>query len=496
VLITDTQGAIEYVNQRFTDVTGYTAGEVLGLTPRVLRSGRTAPEVYQRLWSTITSGAEWRGELENRKKSGELYWDDASISPIRNSSGTITHFLAVQQDVTARKHAETEIRRLNERLEQRVLERTSQLAAVNTKLRRHRRELQEYIDAMSTMNAKIDVEGRLLLVNRIAQQASGLPLETLLGSSFLDGAWWAFDPDVRTRVRSAFWQAVAGTPVSYDEQLFVFDKVATINLTLVPVNGADGDVAYIVAEGRDISRRIEVEEALKAANHELEAFTYSVSHDLRAPIRQIDGFSRLLEDDLEGMLDETARRYLSRVREGTQRMGRLVDDLLRLAQVGRQDIRPRTTSLATLLSEVLADLQGDLVGRRVQWKLGHLPTVDCDPGLMKVVLTNLVANAVKYTRPRHPAVIEIGHDSPNGRQVFFVRDNGVGFDTKYADRLFGAFQRLHRAEEFEGTGIGLATVQRIVHKHGGEIWAEAEPDKGATFYFTLGSALGTATGAR
>jgi light-regulated signal transduction histidine kinase (bacteriophytochrome) len=193
-------------------------------------------------------------------------------------------------------------------------------------------------------------------------------------------------------------------------------------------------------------------------------------------------------EQFDASLDSKARHFLTRIRDSTQHMGRLVDDLLRLAQLGRQDIRPRVASLDALVEEVVADVQGDIADREVQWKIDPLPSVECDPGLIKVVLTNLVANAVKYTRPRNPAVVEVGQMSRNGRPVFFVRDNGVGFDMRYADRLFGVFQRLHRAEDFEGTGVGLATVQRIVHKHGGEIWAESEPDHGAAFFFTIGPA--------
>ena len=385
-----------------------------------------------------------------------------------------------------RKRADVRIRGLTEHLEQRVLDRTGELEAANTELGVRRRELQDFIDAMSTMNAKIACDGTLLLVNRIAQRASGFPIDRLIGMNFLDGQWWSFDPDVQARVRNAFASAVGGALVSYEERMMVFGKIITVLLTLVPVTGQGGNVAYIVAEGRDISRRIEVEDALKAANQELEAFTYSVSHDLRAPIRQIDGFSRLLVEHVGGSLDDRAKHYLSRVRESTVRMGRLVDDLLRLSQLGRQDMRPRLASLNDVLQEVIAEIQSDVSERDVEWKLTPLPKVQCDPGLVKVVFTNLLANAVKYTRTRPRAVIEIGPGTRNGHGTIFVRDNGVGFDMKYADRLFGVFQRLHRADEFEGTGVGLATVQRIIHKHGGEIWADAEPDRGAAFHFTLG----------
>jgi PAS domain S-box-containing protein len=490
VLITDTNGRIEYVNQRFTEDTGYPAAEVIGRTPAVLQSGETPKEVFEGLWSTITGGGEWRGELLNRKNDGERFWSQSSISPLRDSKGTITHFLGVQQDITQRKHAESEILSLNESLERRVLERTNQLAGVNIELTRRERELQEYIDAMSTLNAKVAPDGTILLINRIAQQASGLPLESLINTSFLEGGWWTYDPQVVARVHDAFSQACSGKTVSYEERVLAFGKVMTINFSLVPIIGPDGQVAYVVAEGGDITRRVEAEEALKTANQELEAFTYSVSHDLRAPLRQVDGFCRILVEHAGPTVDDKSRHYLTRIQEGTQHMGRLVDDLLSLASVGRQDARIRSTPLGPVVDETVGDLRADLGDRKIQWSIGPLPTVACDPGLVKIVFTNLLSNAVKYTRPRPLAVIEVACTSQKGQMTFLVRDNGVGFKMKYADKLFGVFQRLHRTDQFEGTGVGLATVQRIIHKHGGRIWAEAEPDRGATFYFTL--APGTA----
>jgi len=225
--------------------------------------------------------------------------------------------------------------------------------------------------------------------------------------------------------------------------------------------------------------------ALAAANRELETFTYSVSHDLRAPLRQIDGFSRILVEHVGPGLDSKSQHYLRRIQEGTQHMGRLVDDLLNLAQLGRLDVRSRSTSLDAIVNDVLSELRADWGDRIIQWTIGRLPTVECDPGLMKIVFTNLLSNAIKYTRPREVAIIEVGCTVSDGQCTVFVRDNGVGFNMKYADKLFGVFQRLHRADQFEGTGVGLATVQRIIHKHGGEIWAEAEPNRGATFFFTL-----------
>jgi light-regulated signal transduction histidine kinase (bacteriophytochrome) len=184
-------------------------------------------------------------------------------------------------------------------------------------------------------------------------------------------------------------------------------------------------------------------------------------------------------------MDAEGQRYLGEIRDASQRMAAMIEDLLRLAQIGRQQLKLQKTSIKDLIDDVLADLKSEVCERRIEWRVGELPSLECDRGLIKQVFTNLVGNAVKYTRPREVAVIEIGHCDGEGHPVIFVRDNGAGFEMKYADKLFGAFQRLHRQDEFEGTGVGLATVHRIIRRHGGRIWAEAEPQKGATFYFTL-----------
>jgi light-regulated signal transduction histidine kinase (bacteriophytochrome) len=224
---------------------------------------------------------------------------------------------------------------------------------------------------------------------------------------------------------------------------------------------------------------------LEAANKESEAFSYSVAHDLRAPLRHISGFSKILQDNYGTTLDATAQGYLRFVCDGAKHMGRLVDDLLTMGRVGRQKLVPKPTDLNSLLGGAVESLQPEYEGRQIDWKIGELPSVECDPALMKEVFANLISNAVKYTRPREKAVIEVGQLTTDGGPTIFVRDNGTGFDQRYAHKLFGLFQRLHTAEEFEGTGVGLATAQRIVARHGGRIWAEAEVDKGATFFFTL-----------
>jgi light-regulated signal transduction histidine kinase (bacteriophytochrome) len=203
-------------------------------------------------------------------------------------------------------------------------------------------------------------------------------------------------------------------------------------------------------------------------------------------LRHISGFSKMLEEELGTSLGPDARRYLDRIQTGIQKMGLLVDELLNLARVGRHVLHPQPSQMNSIVADVIAMLQPDSQGRHVEWLIADLPTVECDAVLVKQVFQNLLANALKFTRPRARALIEVSCKEEDGQPVFMVRDNGVGFSMKYVDKLFGVFQRLHSSNEFEGTGIGLVTVQRIVHKHGGRVWASAEVDKGAAFYFTLG----------
>jgi PAS domain S-box-containing protein len=237
----------------------------------------------------------------------------------------------------------------------------------------------------------------------------------------------------------------------------------------------------------DLDRRVLDRTAkLEATNKELEAFAYSVSHDLRAPLRHIDGFLELLEKKAGTALDEQGRHYMDTISNAAQKMDQLIDDLLSFSRTGRQAMSLQPVDLESLASDIIRELKPDTAGRIIHWHIGDLPAVEGDSSTMRMVLANLIENAVKFTRPREKARIEIGSlPGKNSEAVIFVRDNGVGFDMTYADKLFGVFQRLHRADEFEGTGIGLANVRRIIARHGGRTWAEGEPDHGTTFYFTL-----------
>lgn len=240
------------------------------------------------------------------------------------------------------------------------------------------------------------------------------------------------------------------------------------------------DLGRLIDEVNASARRLE------AANKELEAFSYSVSHDLRAPLRAVDGFTRILAEDVLTDVSPQAREYLDKVRASARQMGLLIDDLLAFSRLSRQPVHRRTVAPASVVDAALDTLHHEQDGRRVEIAVGELPSCEADPALLKQIYVNLLANALKFTRKVSSARIEVGAQFDQGRTVYFVRDNGVGFEMAYASKLFGVFQRLHRAEEYEGTGVGLAIVQRIVHRHGGRAWAEGRPGEGATFYFTMG----------
>lgn len=345
----------------------------------------------------------------------------------------------------------------------------------------------------------ISKDGHIMDVNRATELATGVERNRLIGTDFCN--YFTEPEHARRGYEQVFSQGmVRDYPLALRHTA---GAVMNVLYNATVFRNPNGEVEEVFAGARDITARKRAEEKvrqlnseledrvkqrtaqLQAANQEMEAFTYSVSHDLRAPLRHISGFSKMLVEEFHSQLPPEAQHYVARIQEGTTRMGLLVDDLLNLGRVGRHEVRLQVTGLRTIVDGVIADLAGELAGRKVEWKIAELPFVECDAALMRQVFQNLLSNAIKFTRPRPTAVIEIGQEVREGHTEVFIRDNGVGFSMKYADKLFGVFQRLHRSEDFEGTGVGLATVQRIIQKHGGRIWAEAELDRGATFRFTL-----------
>ncbi|KAB2839805.1 MAG: PAS domain S-box protein, partial [Burkholderiales bacterium] len=350
VIITDAEGRIEYVNPRFTLFTGYASDEVIGRKTSMLQSGKTERAVYQGLWRTISSGGAWRGRLLNRRKSGDVYWEDTWIAPIRNDAGCITHYVAVKEDVTERVRFDEERARLQEELERRVESRTRELSAT---------------------------------------------------------------------VR------------------------------------------------------------------ELETFSYSVSHDLRSPLRAIQSYAKLMEPTCSDCTEDDAYTYLTRIQAASTRMGEIIDDLLDLARISRSELKLAEVDLSAMAKAIIGEFAQAAPERGLAAFVEEGVTVTADPGMLRLALENLLGNAWKFTAGRTPARLTVTAQRRNGETVVGIADNGVGFDMSYADKLFHPFERLHGTEEFEGTGIGLATVSRIVHLHGGHVWAEGQLDQGASFFFSL-----------
>ena len=353
VVITNTIGNIEYVNPKFSRVTGYESQEVIGQNPRILKSGEKPPEEYRELWETISSGQEWHGEFHNKKKNGELYWEYASISSIFDENGNVGHYLAVKEDITSRKMQEEEIQRLN--------------------------------------------------------------------------------MDLKTH-----------------------------------------------------------SDELELVNQELQTFSYTVSHDLRNPLTIISGLSDILISKYAEKLDPPVHDAIRRIKINSQRMVEMIQDILLLSQASRKEMCKESVDLSLLSKSILDELQKSNPQRSVEIVIQDQLSAYGDPGLIRILLENLLGNAWKYTGKKPDSRIEVGaflpdETSENQSSVFFIKDNGAGFDMTDVDRLFKPFQRFHDSSEFEGTGIGLATVHRIIQRHNGKIWAESKINQGTTFFFALPS---------
>jgi len=368
----------------------------------------------------------------------------------------------------------------------------SQIRPLATNLRESREQFRAVTETASDAIISADGQGTIIYFNQAAErifgysarEALGEPLTLLMPERFQQPHALGFQRFLATRQARIIGKTLELVARNKDGKEFPIE-ISVANWTT-----ANGN--FFTAILRDITSRKKAEDALttrtaelETVNRELEAFSYSVSHDLRAPLRHVDGFSDMLREECGPALNQAGRRYLDTITESVKQMGRLIDDLLMFSKMGRVEMRQSQVSISDLVAEAIQELSSETNGRRIEWEIQSLPGVWGDRAMLKQVWANLLSNSIKYTRPRGSAKIRIGCSRKNGELEFYVQDNGAGFDMKYADKLFGVFQRLHRAEEFEGTGIGLANVRRIVTRHGGRTWAEAKPDEGATFYFTL-----------
>jgi signal transduction histidine kinase len=431
------------------------------------------------------------------RKDGMKIDVSVTISPMRNSHGVVVGVSKIARDISERKKTEVQ-------LAAQAAELAHSLEALETQ----KLMLQSVLNSIGEGLVATDEQGNFILWNPAAEQILGLGPATLSPVDW-SAHYGTFLPDMITpfpNEQNPLLLAIAGDVTS--AVIYVrnpsLDRGAWIEANGAPLRDKDGLVRGGVVAFRDITQRkadeLEIRklnedledriarrtEQLESANQELEAFSYSVSHDLRTPLRHISGFSRILVKEFGPAMAVEAREHLQRIEDAVQRMGLLVDALLRMAVLRRQPLRLQHCELNPIVNEVVSMLQPECHERSVEWRIAKLPALDCDPVLIGQVFQNLLGNALKYSRGRANAVIEVDSiQQPGKPAIIYVRDNGAGFDMRYAQKLFGVFQRFHTESEFEGTGVGLATVYRIIQKHGGTIWAEAEPDRGATFYFAL-----------
>jgi PAS domain S-box-containing protein len=415
-----------------------------------------------------------------------LYTLEIHASDIPNYIIFILFASLITAFAAARRRVERELREARDKLEIEVAERTRQASLLN--LTHDTIFVRNMGDIITYWNRGAQDQYGWMGEDAIGKSSHELlhtifpaPLEDIKANLLRTGRW---DGDLVHTRRDGTKLTVASRWALQRDEHGQPTAILETNNDITERNRAQEEIRELNEELEQ--RVIERTRDLEAVNKELEAFAYSISHDLRAPLRHMAGFAELLQKHASALLDDKGRRYMVTILESAKRMGELIDDLLTFSRIGRAETQKTVVSMDQLVKEVVTEVQEDADARKINWSVRPLGTLYGDRSMLRVALVNLLSNAVKFTRERDPAEIEIGSSDGNEKElVFYVKDNGVGFDMKYLNKLFRVFQRLHRAEDFEGTGIGLATVQRIIQRHGGRIWAEGEVNRGASFYFAV-----------
>jgi PAS domain S-box-containing protein len=473
IYLKDLEGRFRLVNRQVEIILNRTAAEIVGKTSFDLFPKDAAERLHANDLRVLEAGAPLTVEETVPVHDGQSTFLLTRF-PLRDASGKMYAIGGVSTDITKRKRAEDEVKRTQAFLDS-IVENIPNMI---------------FVKDADTL--------RFVRLNHAGEQLLGFQRDALIGRNDHDffpkeqaDSFTARDRDV---LKGGILQDIPEEPVRRQDGTERF-----LHTKKVPILDETGRPRYLLGISEDITERKAAQEQiemlngslklhgaqLESANKELEAFSYSVSHDLRAPLRHIIGFVDLLRQRAAAKLDDKAQRYMDTIAVSAKRMGDLIDDLLQFSRMSKNEIKRAKVPLSPMVADVLRELEGEVKGREIAWTIGALPEVEADPAMLRLVFANLISNAIKYTRTRDHARIEIGATNGGPEVVVCVRDNGVGFDMQYAHRLFGVFQRLHRTEDFDGTGIGLANVRRIIDRHGGRTWAEGEVDHGAAFYFSL-----------